>query len=79
MPRWCVIYRPQLPYSHRCTRTLYGSIRHIGSIIHIGVGSCVARFGRMGNAKASDRGASNSMQGFTLFLCLYLKYITAVL
>lgn len=51
----------------------------IGSIIHIGVGSCVARFGRMGNAKASDRGASNSMQGFTLFLCLYLKYITAVL
>lgn len=45
---WCVIYIPLLPYSHRCTRTLYGSIRHIGSVIHISVGSCVARFDRMG-------------------------------
>ena len=47
---WCVIYIPLLPYSHKCTRTLYGSIRHIGSIIHIGVGSGVARFDRMGTS-----------------------------
>ena len=32
--------------------------RH-GVYIHIGVGFCVARFGKMGNAKASNRGTSN--------------------
>ena len=34
-----------------------------------GVGFCVARFDRQGNAKASDREASNSA-GLHAFLCL---------
>ena len=35
-----------------------------------GVGFCVARFDRQGNAKASDREASNSAGLHAFFLCL---------
>ena len=39
-----------------------------GVFIHIGVGLCVARFEKMGNARASVRGTSNGSTP-TLFLC----------
>lgn len=41
--------------------------RH-GVYIHIDVGFCVARFGKMGNAKASNRGTSNRYRLLRFFV-----------
>ena len=59
MPRRCVMYMPQLLYSNRCIYTcgVYG----IEVVLYISAwGLCVARFDRQGNAKASEREASDS-------------------
>ena len=69
MPRRCVIYIPQIPYSHWSIHTLMATIG-IEVVLYISAwGLCVARFDRQGNAKASEREASDSA-GLHAFLCL---------
>ena len=69
---------PLLLYSHRCVMLcrivwLYGA----EVVLYIsGVGFCVARFDRQGNAKASDREASNSA-GLHAFFMSYCIGLTA--
>ena len=62
MPRRCVIYMPLLLYSHRCVmlcRIMWCMVQRL-CYTYPAWGLCVARFDRQGNAKASDREASNS-------------------
>ena len=73
MPLRCGIDIPLLLYSHRCVilcriEWWYGA----EVVLYIsGVGFCVARFDRQGNAKASDREASNSAGLHAFFMsCL---------
>lgn len=78
MPRRCVIYIPQY-------RTAIGvSVPHMAIIgmevvLYISAwGLCVARFDRQGNAKASEREASDSA-GLHAFLCLEVIIIVVIL
>ena len=81
MPHRCVIYIPQntciaigVPVRQRQTLALEGLL-----YIHAW-GFCVARFDRQGNSYEPQGVERATVQGFTLFLCLYttLSCITAV-
>ena len=65
-------------YTYPKYRTAIGvSVPHMATIgmevvLYISAwGLCVARFDRQGNAKASEREASDSNLASRLFLCLY--------
>ncbi|MBQ3554640.1 MAG: hypothetical protein IJA09_00285 [Bacteroidales bacterium] len=50
MPHRCVIYIPQMPYSHWCTHTPIATIG-VEEVLYIHAwGFCVARFDRHGNS-----------------------------
>ena len=70
MPRRCVIYIPQIPYSHWSIRTPHGNYWYRGCVIHIGVGLLRCSFRQDGQfSGASNREASDSA-GLHAFLCL---------
>ena len=60
MPRGCVVHMPQISYSLWCIPTPLATIG-IVSVLYISAwGFGVARFDRQGNAKASEREASDN-------------------
>ena len=73
MPRRCVIYIPQIPYSHWCIQYPMATIG-IEVVLYISAwGLCVARFDKQGNILgASNREASDSA-GLHAFFCV-LKF-----
>ena len=60
MPRGCVVHIPQIPYSHWCILTSLATIGIVGVLYISAWGFGVARFDRQGNAKASEREASDN-------------------
>ena len=51
MPRRCVIYIPQIPYSHWSIRTPHGNYWYGGCVIHIGVGLMRCSFRQTGQCE----------------------------
>ena len=72
MPRGCVVHMPQISYSLWCIPTPLATISDV-SVLYISAwGFGVARFDRQGNAKASEREASNNA-GLHAFFCIILQ------